>query len=207
MPGIFVADFDLHPALDAVRRDGAAVVPRALADPFRRRLQRELMELPLEPAPRAIGPVRQETEVCVVRDFTALPALTELVRKFAARVRSHGREIRGLATYTPNEVHLQRYRPGSFGITPHLDGKRYRRLVAFFTTRGRARFSVLRERAGEVIAHVSIGPGSLVLLRAPGLAGVRDGRPFHAIAPLGSRERVSVALRMNSRMKDAGAVR
>ena len=78
MPGIFVADFDLHPALDAVRRDGAAVVPRALANPFRRRLERELMELPLEPAPRAIGPVRQETEVCVVRDLTALCTLRRL---------------------------------------------------------------------------------------------------------------------------------
>ena len=42
------------------------------------------------------------------------------------------------ATYAPNEIYLQRYRPGSLGITPHLDGKRYRRLVAFFTVRGSA---------------------------------------------------------------------
>ncbi len=205
-PGVFVAEFDLRPALDAVRRDGAAVVAQSLADPFRRRLQRELMEIPFEPAPMEIGPVRQETEVSVVRDLRGLPALAELVRDFAARVRSHGGEIRGLATYLPNEVHLQRYRPGSFGITPHLDGKRYRRLVAFFTTRGRARFTVLRERAGEVLARTSIGAGSLVLLRAPGLGGVRDGRPFHAIAPLGRRERVSVALRMNARAHDARAL-
>ncbi len=157
------------------------------------------MEIPFEPAPMDIGPVRQETEVSVVRDLRGLPALAELVRDFAARVRSHGGEIRGLATYVPNEIHLQRYRPGSLGITPHLDGKRYRRLVAFFTVRGSAYLSVLRERAGEEIASFSIGPGSLVLLRAPGLGGLRDGRPFHAIRPVGIEERVSVGLRMNTR--------
>ena len=164
------------------------------------------MGIPFEPAPMEIGPVRQETEVSVVRDLRGLPALAELVREFASRVRSHVGDIRGLATYVPNEVHLQRYRPSSFGITPHLDGKRYRRLVAFFTTRGRARFTVLRERAGEALARTSIGAGSLVLLRAPGLGGVRDGRPFHAITPLGRRERVSVAPRMNAWANEAGAL-
>ncbi len=205
MSGVFVAEFDVGPPLNAACRSGASVVPHALADPFRRRLQRELIDVPLEPAPRRIGPVRQETEVAVARDLAGFPALAELVREFAARVRSHGGEIRGLATYVPNEVHVQRYRPGSLGITPHLDGTRYERLVACFTTQGRARFTVLRERAGEVLACTSIGPGSLVLLRAPGLGGVRDGRPFHAIAPLGRRERVSVGLRMNARADDAGA--
>ncbi len=39
----------------------------------------------------------------------------------------------------------------------------------------------------------------VVLLRAPGLGGLRDGRPFHAIRPAGIEERVSVGLRMNTR--------
>ncbi len=77
------------------------------------------MEIPFEPAPMGISPIRQETEVSVVRVLRGLPALAQLVREFAARVRSHGGDIRGLATYVPNEVHLQRYRPGSFGITPY----------------------------------------------------------------------------------------
>ncbi len=37
MPDMFVADLDLHAAVDAARRGGAVVVPRALTDPFRRR--------------------------------------------------------------------------------------------------------------------------------------------------------------------------
>ncbi len=82
------------------------------------------------------------------------------------------------------------------------DGERYRRLVAFFTVRGLARLSELRARAGEELACFSIRPGSLVVLRAPGLGGLRDGRPFHAIVPVGSEERVSVALRMSTRPKN-----
>ncbi len=86
---MFVAEFDLRLALHAVLRDGAAVVAQALADPFRRRLQRELMEIPFEPAPMKIGPVRQDTEVSVVRDLRGLPALAELVREFGAAALMH----------------------------------------------------------------------------------------------------------------------
>ncbi len=172
---------------------------QALGDRFRTRLERELLTVPYEPAPPEVGPVRQETDVFVLRDLKGFPALAELAHEYRVAVLAHAREIRGLATYAPNEIHLQRYRPGSLGITPHLDGKRYRRLVAFFTVRGSACLSVLRERAGEELARFSIGPGSLALLRAPGLGGLRDGRPFHAIMPVGIEERVSVGLRMNSR--------
>ncbi len=202
MSRVFLANLDLGAVLEAVSRDGVAVVAQALADPFHIRLERELRTVPHEPAPAEVGPVRQETDVFVLRDLEGFPALVELAHEFRVAVLAHAREIRGLATYAPNEIHLQRYRPGSLGITPHLDGKRYRRLVAFFTVRGSACLSVLRERAGEEIARFSIGPGSLALLRAPGLGGLRDGRPFHAIMPVGGEERVSVALRMSTRPKN-----
>ncbi len=122
---------------------------QALGDRFRTRLERELLTVPYEPAPPEVGPVRQETDVFVLRDLKGFPALAELAHEYRVAVLARAREIRGLATYAPNEIHLQRYRPGSLGITPHLDGKRYRRLVAFFTVRGSACLSVLRERAGE----------------------------------------------------------
>jgi hypothetical protein len=199
MAGVLLAKLDLGPVLEAVRRNGVAVVDQALADPFRRQLERELMTVPYQAAPAEVGPVRQETDVFLLRNLAGFPIVAELVGEFRTAVRAHAREIRGLATYAPNEVYLQRYRPGSLGITPHLDVKRYRRLVAFFTVRGSACLSVFRERAGEEIARFSIGPGSLALLRAPGLGGLRDGRPFHAIVPGGIEERVSVGLRMDTR--------
>ena len=199
MAGVLLAKLDLGPVLETVRRNGVAVVAEALAEPFRRQLERELTPIPYQVAPAEVGPVRQETDVFVLRNLAGFPTLAELAGEFHTAVRAHAREIRGLATYAPNEIYLQRYRPGSLGITPHLDGRRYRRLVAFFTVRGSACLSVFRERAGEEIARFSIGPGSLALLRAPGLGGLRDGRPFHAITPEGIEERVSVGLRMNTR--------
>ena len=199
MSGVFLANLDLGPVLESVRRNGAAVVAQALGEPFRSRLERELRIVPYRPAPPEVGPVRQQTDVFVPQDLKGFPALAELAHEYRVAVLAHAREIRGLATYVPNDILLQRYRPGSLGITSHLDSKRYRRLVAFFTVRGSAYLSVLRERAGEELARFSMEPGSLALLRAPGLAGLRDGRPFHAITPVGIEERVSVGLRMNTR--------
>ncbi len=122
MPRVFLSNLDLGPVLEAVHRNGAAVVAEALAEPFRRRLERELMTVPYEAAPAQVGRVRQETDVFVLRNLGGFPILAELAGEFRAAVRAHAREIRGLATYAPNEIYLQSYRPGSWRITPHLDG-------------------------------------------------------------------------------------
>ena len=122
MPRVFLSNLDLGPVLEAVRRNGAAVVAQALGDRFRTRLQRELLTVPYERAPPEVGPVRQETDVFVVRDLEGFPALAELAHEYRVAVLAHAREIRGLATYAPNEIYLQRYRPGSLGITPISTG-------------------------------------------------------------------------------------
>jgi hypothetical protein len=112
-------------------------------------------------------------------------------------VRSDGAGIRGLATWMPNEIGVARYGPGSLGITPHLDGKWYRRLVAVLTLYGRSRFAISRSREGEITADWRPGPGDLVLLRAPGLGGVRDGRPFHLVEGPSRGVRCSLGIRMS----------
>ena len=78
MSGVFLANLDLGPVLEAVRRNGAAVVAQALGDSFRTRLARELMTVPYEAAPAEVGPVRQETEVFVLRNLAGFPILAEL---------------------------------------------------------------------------------------------------------------------------------
>src|SRR5947209_20633077 len=93
---------------------------------------------------------------------------------------ARARGIRGLRTWKPNEAAVQRYRPGPYGITSHLDGKRYRRLVTVVTTTGEARFSLHSDRDAPPKKTWMVGPGGRVLLRAPGLAGAREGRPVHA---------------------------
>jgi hypothetical protein len=126
------------------------------------------------------------------------PSLAALCRAFVAAVRAHGQGIRGLERYAPNVAYVQRYRPGSLGVSPHRDGKRFALLVAVFTTHGSASFSLCRGRSGGALATWEAGPGSLALLRGPGLGGLPDGRPFHTVAGPACGERYSVTIRMDT---------
>jgi hypothetical protein len=198
--GPFVAALDLREPLARTARSGAAFVSDALTAGFRGRLQEEVGRGPFRPLPEEIGPVRQETEAFEVRGrLTGYPLLAELRRGLLRAVREQGSGIRGLSTWRPTEISVQRYRGGAVGITPHLDGKRYRRLVAIFTILGRARFTVCRDRGGEPLEEWATVPGSLVLLRGPGLGGLRNGRPFHRVSGPESGWRTSVGLRMEVR--------
>jgi hypothetical protein len=141
--------------------------------------------------------VRMEIDVFDLEaPFEDFPLLTELASSFTARVRSDGGEIRGLRTWRPNEAGVAVYRSGSVGVTSHLDGRWYRRLVAVFTVAGSARFEVRSLREGDPLERWDARAGSVTLMRAPGLAGVRDGRPYHAVHGPRRGTRCSLALRM-----------
>ena len=193
-----VEGLDLRSALLEAAERGAAFVPSAVSGPFLRRLKSELRAGPRRKFQETFGQVRQQIEGFDIEEpFDGYPAVAELCRELTTLVRSHGAGIRGLATWAPNETGVAIYRPGSIGITPHLDGKRYRRLVAVLTVWGSARFTVCRTRAGEVVAAWNAGPGSITLMRAPGLAGHRDGRPFHTVSGPRGGERCSLGIRMS----------
>lgn len=196
---VFVEDLDLRGALEEVREAGAAFVPTSLTDTFRMRLHRELRDGPFEAAPQPRTAVRQDVDTFVLRRFAAHPAVDALRAAVVHRVRLEGEGIRGLKTWWPNEAGVNRYRPGAEGITPHLDGKRFRRLVAVFTVRGQARFDLHHERDGDPVRSWTAGPGSLVLLRGPGLGGLTDGRSLHAVGGPGRRPRISLGLRMDTK--------
>ncbi len=109
---------------------------------------------------------------------------------------SDGASVRGLRSWRPNEAGVGVYRPGSIGITAHLDGHRYRRLVAVFTLVGSAPFEIRASREGAVEQRWQARAGGVTLLRGPGLAGSIDGRPFHAVRGPARGVRCSLALRM-----------
>lgn len=198
-----VPGLDLRTALRLTAERGYAHVPRALDDAFRAKLWREIRGGPFQRFESSFGQVRQEIEGYDVRDpMDGFPVLAELRDELAALVRRHGRGIHGLATWQPNEAGVGLYRPGSIGITPHLDGKWYRRLVAVVTIHGAAPFTVCRDRSGHVIERWRAGPGGLTLMRGPGLAGRRDGRPFHTVEGPRRGERCSIGIRMDTRPAD-----
>lgn len=189
---------DLRSALEEARSRGSAFVESAIDASLLERIQDEAERLPLERWPEVIGKVRQNMDGCFLRlPLDAHPAIHALAESLASAV--HTSAIRGLRTWRPNEVSVQRYRPGLTAIEPHRDNIRYRRLIAILTTKGRARFRVLDGRKGAVLAEWTPQPGDLVLLRGPGLGGSRDGRPFHALDAPADGERWSVAFRMDDR--------
>jgi hypothetical protein len=178
-------------------REGAAFIPRVVHGPYLGRLVAELAELRFEAAPAEVGEVRQETEACTLPEgLGRFPATAAVGRGLVAAARASG--VRGLRTWRPNEVVVQRYAPDTLGITSHRDGKRFRRLVAVVTLEGWARFAIRRERHGDLVARWDVGPGDLVLMRGPGLAGARDGRPFHEVSGPRTGARSSVAFRMDA---------
>jgi hypothetical protein len=192
-------DLDLSDALERTVRDGFAHVDDVLEERFRRALWQEIRRGPLRRMAGTFGGagVRMEIEgYDVAMPFDGFPHAERLRRELGRHVRDHGAPIRGLATWRPNEAGIAVYQPGSVGITAHLDGRWYRRLVAVFTLVGNGRFEVRTSREGEILEGWEARAGGVTLMRGPGLAGARDGRPYHAVHAPRQGVRCSLALRM-----------
>lgn len=198
VPPVLRPGLRLGPALAATADRGWAHLAGALDPAFREKLHEEIRSGPFAAAEREVGPVYQEVAgyVLTPSEAAGFPSAEQLRRELNRRVRQAGAGIEGLASFAANEVHAQRYAPGSGGITPHRDGTRFRPLLAVFTTRGHARFTVHPARDAEPLDGWELGPGDLVLLRGPGLGGADDGRPLHAVSgPSGEDARYSVSVR------------
>jgi hypothetical protein len=192
---------DLRDALIACATVGHGRVTSAIATDVLRRLRTEIERGHFRPFGESFGEVRQQIDgydVSVPAD--GFPLLTALCLDLRDVVRSQGLGLRGLASWAPNEVGVTHYIPGSIGITPHKDGKWYRRMVVVATVYGRAPFAICASRDPDDILERWIAePGDLVLMRGPGLADARDGRPFHLVEGPRRGERLSLGIRMSTR--------
>lgn len=188
-------------ALARLGEEGAVSLP-LLGLRARRRLIGATAHLSFRPARPVVG----EGEDAVHQDFDlcmSFPAHS-LFHAFAA---SLGRLLdASLGRLDPaplarpfrfNDLVVQRYPKGSFGITAHRDHTRYQGLVALVTLAGTARFFVCAERSGRGAREVPCPPGDLLLMRAPGFAG-RSDRPFHFLRDV-TQPRLSLGLRHDLR--------
>ncbi len=100
-----------------------------------------------------------------------------------------------------NSMVLQRYEEGSLGITPHKDGLSYINLVCVFIIGGRGRFYVCSDRCGRDAKEVDASPGNVILMRAPGLFGAGDNRPFHYVSEI-EETRYTFGLRQKKELQD-----
>lgn len=193
---------DLGPVLHRTVRDGAAHEPGVLPEALRRDVLDELAAETFVGLPSVEGRygVRQEGDhrVFAGGDIRTHPGVCALVDAVVAGVRAHAAEIEGLDAWYPDEVAVQRYEPGSAGISTHRDGRRHRQLVAILTLEGSALLRQCSDREGTTLRAWEADVGSLVVLRGPGLAGRDDERPLHAVDGPREHRRTSFTLRATS---------
>ncbi len=107
------------------------------------------------------------------------------------------------ATYTINDLIVQRYPPGCKGITPHRDHLAYRIIIAILLVSGDGEFRIHRSRNEPEGQVIQFCPGDLLVMGAPGIfAGFL--RPFHSVAGI-SRLRRTIGMRYDSRLIQAVA--
>ncbi|HEY1636450.1 MAG TPA: hypothetical protein VGF64_16950 [Acidimicrobiales bacterium] len=187
----------LQQAVEEVAAVGHCLVRDAVTPVHAEELLAELEPGRFAPLEPTIGTVHQRGERLTVEpDDDAFPLVARLVSELTWEVRAS--RLPGSADYAPTEITCQRYLDGRSGITPHMDQRRYRLLVAAFTLVGEATFTVFEDRSASGIVRAwTTRAGDLCLLRAPGLAGHPDGRPTHSVAGPATGARVSLTVRMN----------
>lgn len=180
-------NFDIDQILDRLLSVGAVSV-RLLDERFRLALLQEAMNYPYRPEDEIVGSgdkmVRQQ-----MGSFETFPEDSRfflLKNAFQSLLEAN---LAGLETYpfeTPlnfNSMVLQKYEPGSVGITPHRDHLSYINLVCVFNIGGRGRFFLCADRSGRDAREISAAPGTVILMRSPGLLGLKD-RLFHYVSDI-----------------------
>ena len=213
------ADRDRAPGFDL------QATPRALAAVIARLAEEDAASLPLLDAAACAG-LRAAAEgvafrpgqsvigsgaAAVYQDFEVALDFPEdsIFRALAAALGARLRAALALAPclddpagFCLNDLILQRYRRGSFGITPHRDHIGYRGLVAVVTLGGAAPFFVCADRRGSRAREVPAPAGHLLLMRAPGYLSDCP-RPFHFLGEV-TEARLSLGLRYDSRRAAPG---
>lgn len=203
---IIVAPGSLAAAIERLAGEDAVALP-FLSEAARLGLLAEARPLPYRTARPVIGEgervVRQDFGICMT--IAAESPLHALLRATsdvleAALARLNPRPLE--PPLRLNDIVVQRYAPGSAGISPHRDHVRYVGLVALVPLAGDGQLYVCTRRDGANAYAVPAAPGDLVLMRAPGLHG-RTDRPFHGLRAI-TAERYSVGLRQDSTRNDRG---
>ncbi len=183
-----VGDLDIGRILEELSSVGATYV-KILNEGFRVSLLREAEAYIYRPEDEMVGSgdslVRQQ--LSTFDDLSDGSGFVLLKDSFQDLLEQR---LAGLDTYpfeTPlsfNSMVLQRYEEGSIGITPHRDGSRFINLVCVFVIGGQGRFYICSDRSGRDAREIDASVGNVVLMRAPGLFGCRDNRPFHYVADI-----------------------
>ncbi len=182
-------------ALHLLKTVRSIAVP-VLNDDFRQLLLEEAKQHPLRRARDSIGSGENRVDQDMLlqeklRDDGAFAELVvEFQRLFDEAVTD---SLLFSSTVVFNDVMIQKYEPGSGGITPHRDRTDYRHIICLFVLDGLGRFFVADDRRKTNALEIANLPGDVLLMPAPGFVGLTE-RPFHFLENI-TRERWIFGLR------------
>ena len=98
-----------------------------------------------------------------------------------------------------NDIAIQRYKPGSLGISPHKDHKKYISVIIIITLSGRSDLCICDDRKGLNPLIVNDIPGNIVIFPASEFITLNNNciRPLHFVNNI-TDGRLSIGLRQNS---------
>jgi hypothetical protein len=193
---IFRESFDLERGIKQAAERGYYFENDVLIDDIRYGLEREIDSLPLEVGDHITRPinkgkpneVRQQHERLYVEYGDAsTPVANFVIRSITTQVR--GMESRPeLHDWQLAEIGYQRYRHSKDFIGPHRDRASDQKLSVTFTINGEATVKIFEPFGDcwdysniEQIHEYTTGPGSIMLLRAPGLGNGKQ--VIHQVLP------------------------
>jgi len=98
-----------------------------------------------------------------------------------------------------NDIAIQRYKPGSLGISPHKDHKKYISVIIIITLSGKSDLCICEDRKGLNPLVLNDIPGNIVVLPASEFITLNNNciRPIHFVNNI-ANGRLSIGLRQNS---------
>jgi hypothetical protein len=171
----------LAEALEEIGQWGVCRIAEALTSNARHELRMALEALDFQRAPQRVAEVRQDFDLLAIqprlgRADTALAPLMALAESYAALLRAKALSVDEpfLADFVPTDLLVQRYSPGSAGISPHRDSRRFIKLISIFSLGSPAEFRLFRERRGSPPEPIPtqlwrFGPPSGSGLRSPAI--------------------------------------
>ncbi len=198
--GLLPSAEDLGEAIARLIREDAVSLP-VIGERYREMLLAESVNLPYRPARPVVGAperqVLQDFEICMPIPADGL--LGQFARTLNALTRQALQDLEADSCPQPfeyNDLVMQRYEPGSQGISAHRDHVRYEGIVSLVILSGDATFEICRDRSGDSGREIPSPPGSILMMRGYRFAGLQD-RPFHLLRDIRSR-RVSFGLRYDT---------
>lgn len=203
MAEIFVSDIRLEDRLKDTAKHGFSFCLQALTRDFCKCLYTELKTGPFELFFDLSLGVYQKFSVFSPDYFCKntlqeYPLLRELGDNLGQLVRARAGSVKPLRHWQPNDVAVQCYSDKFEAIGKHRDFASDIHLVASFTVCGTGELHMFDSRDDMKPSNIlQTGPGSLLLMRAPGLVDSTDDiRPVHMVMPPISAPRISVTYRL-----------